>query len=299
MQAAMQRTNSNTNKGMPQNPQIGPGGAQSSPMSQQGLEGNTGEFYANQRMGMPQNGVPVTAPGQQGANNGNGNHALQDYQMQLMLLEQQNKKRLLMARQEQDSMAHPNGPNSGTFQTAMSPNSRAGDPSPNPNDMQRGTPNIKKAGISPPNGAMAGRGSPAPNMMDPSMRQQMMAMGPNGQPLMRPPPSSHPAMAQMSQQQIEFMQRNQMMQTGGWQGGPQPPHGMMPQGGQPGQQPNMTPRQGNMPPPPAPPAANAGGTQPSSPAQQPQPPTPSQANKPKPGGKKDNKKVCTGTSAKL
>jgi hypothetical protein len=33
-----------------------------------------------------------------------GNHALQDYQMQLMLLEQQNKKRLLMARREQDSM---------------------------------------------------------------------------------------------------------------------------------------------------------------------------------------------------
>ena len=31
-----------------------------------------------------------------------GNHALQDYQMQLILLEQQNKKRLLMARQEQD-----------------------------------------------------------------------------------------------------------------------------------------------------------------------------------------------------
>ena len=33
-----------------------------------------------------------------------GNHALQDYQMQLMLLEQQNKKRLLRARQEQE---HP------------------------------------------------------------------------------------------------------------------------------------------------------------------------------------------------
>lgn len=30
-----------------------------------------------------------------------GNHALQDYQMQLMMLEQQNKKRLMMARQEQ------------------------------------------------------------------------------------------------------------------------------------------------------------------------------------------------------
>jgi hypothetical protein len=34
-----------------------------------------------------------------------GNHSLQDYQMQIMLLEQQNKKRLLMARQEQDNMA--------------------------------------------------------------------------------------------------------------------------------------------------------------------------------------------------
>ena len=31
------------------------------------------------------------------------NHVLQDYQMQLMLLEQQNKKRLLMARQERDT----------------------------------------------------------------------------------------------------------------------------------------------------------------------------------------------------
>ncbi|KAF1957574.1 ankyrin, partial [Byssothecium circinans] len=33
----------------------------------------------------------------------NGNHALQDYQMQLMLLEQQNKKRLLIARMNQDN----------------------------------------------------------------------------------------------------------------------------------------------------------------------------------------------------
>ena len=32
----------------------------------------------------------------------NGNHALQDYQMQLMLLEQQNKKRLWLAKQDQD-----------------------------------------------------------------------------------------------------------------------------------------------------------------------------------------------------
>lgn len=33
-----------------------------------------------------------------------GNHALQDYQMQLMLLEQQNKKRLLFVRQEEQKL---------------------------------------------------------------------------------------------------------------------------------------------------------------------------------------------------
>src|SRR5271155_445251 len=45
-------------------------------------------------------------PGMQGGPGaqGGGNHALQDYQMQLMLLEQQNKKRLMMARQEQDNI---------------------------------------------------------------------------------------------------------------------------------------------------------------------------------------------------
>jgi hypothetical protein len=108
MQNAIQRASasSNANKGMPPNPAAGPGGAQSSPMAQQSMDGNSGEFQYN-RMGMPQNGVaPAPAASQQGqATNGGGNHALQDYQMQLMLLEQQNKKRLLMARQEQDSMS--------------------------------------------------------------------------------------------------------------------------------------------------------------------------------------------------
>ena len=37
-----------------------------------------------------------------------GNHALQDYQMQMMLLEQQNKKRLLMARQEREAVSPEN-----------------------------------------------------------------------------------------------------------------------------------------------------------------------------------------------
>ena len=38
-----------------------------------------------------------------------GNHATQDYQMQLMLLEQQNKKRMLLARQEQDRLSGAGG----------------------------------------------------------------------------------------------------------------------------------------------------------------------------------------------
>lgn len=41
---------------------------------------------------------------------GGSNHALQDYQMQLMLLEQQNKKRLMMERQEQDASGGNNMP---------------------------------------------------------------------------------------------------------------------------------------------------------------------------------------------
>jgi hypothetical protein len=73
-----------------------------------------------------------------------GNHALQDYQMQLMLLEQQNKKRLLMARQEQDSMlSHPEVPPRVNGQPApdMAPQgSRAGEPSPNLIEMARAPP---------------------------------------------------------------------------------------------------------------------------------------------------------------
>lgn len=74
------------------------------------------------------NGQPMRA-GAMGPNpvgpNGQGNHALQDYQMQLMLLEQQNKKRLLMARQEQD------GPQVG-FAPNLSPSNSRGGHSPGP-----------------------------------------------------------------------------------------------------------------------------------------------------------------------
>lgn len=306
MQQAMQN-HSNMNKGMPTNPAaMGPGGAQGSPMSQAGMDTAQDFYAANGHMRLPPNAAAAAAAQSGAANQQGGNHALQDYQMQLMLLEQQNKKRLLMARQEQDSMAHPGAPNGQAFQAPqMSPQGSRQGPSPNPNEMQRGTPKMGKAGLSP-NGEMVGRGSPAPggfdpNQMPPQMRQQiMMAQGPNGQPMMRPPPSSHPQFAngqQMDPQQVQMMQaqRMQQMPNGQWQGGPQMPPQMM-QGQQAGQQPpNSTPRQGNqqMPPPPAPPAGQ--GTQPGSPAQQPAPPTPNQANKPKPGAKKETKgsKVCS------
>ena len=282
-------TNSDMNKGIP--PNMGPGGAQGSPMSQPGMDAATGEFYAaangGTRMAMQPNAAGAAAAGQAG--NTNGNHALQDYQMQLMLLEQQNKKRLLMARQEQDSMSagHPGGvgPN-GAFAQGMSPqgSQRGGDPSPNPNDMQRGKHFISSARtVNCPN-ANLGRGSPAPGMMDPSqmppaMRAQIMAQ--TGQ--MARPPSSHPSM--MNAQQVEMMRAQGMQIPNGQFPGGQPPQGMPGQPGQPGQ-PMGTPRQNNMPPPPAP-QANAGGTQPSSPSGPPAPPTPSQTAKPKPGTKKE------------
>ncbi|PQE27770.1 hypothetical protein CJF31_00009998 [Rutstroemia sp. NJR-2017a BVV2] len=48
--------------------------------------------------------TPGAPPPAVGTASGSRNHALEDYEMQLMLLEQQNKKRLMMARLEQDSM---------------------------------------------------------------------------------------------------------------------------------------------------------------------------------------------------
>ena len=313
MQAAMNnvnKANSNVNKGMP--PNSGPGGAQGSPMSQPGMDaGGAGEFYAANggRLPMPQNAAAAVQAGQAG--NNNGNHALQDYQMQLMLLEQQNKKRLLMARQEQDSMTHPGGvgPN-GQYAAGMSPSSgsqRGGDPSPTPIDMQRGMSRRlpQHVGVATPSpNADVGRGSPTPGMIDPNqvpqnMRSQMM-IGPNGQAMMRPP-SSHP----MTQQQMELMRQQGIQQMPNGQFAPgQPPQGQMMPGQQsaPGGQPPMsTPRQPtNMPPPPAP-QANAGGTQPSSPSQPPAPPTPiQQTAKGKPGKKETAaKKVSIKSSQSL
>lgn len=267
-------------------------GVQGSPMAHPGLDGQENMFAGNG----PRNGMPPQAPGapQQ------GNHALQDYQMQLMLLEQQNKKRLLMARQEQDNMSGPHQQGAGGapgFATAMSPN-RAG-PSPNPTDMKGRTPKLGQQvlpGSPMPDVMQQQRGSPAPNMpfdpnqvppgMPPQFYPQMA-----GNPMMRPPPSSHPG-ANFGNQHVTPQQLDAMrgqIPNGAWRGPPQPQ--MMPGqpgiGGPIGQNPQQ--RQ-QMPPPPAP--TNEQPRPEPSPSQSNQaPPTPSQTNKANPKKKptKDNK----------
>ncbi|RYO19142.1 hypothetical protein AA0111_g10519 [Alternaria arborescens] len=281
-------------------------GVQGSPMAQSGLDGQDLTFAGN---GPRPGSMPTNPPGapQQ------GNHALQDYQMQLMLLEQQNKKRLLMARQEQDNQSgHPQQGVIGApgFGAAMSPQgSRAGGPSPNPADqMKRGTPKLGQQNLpgSPmPEGIMGQqRGSPAPNMnfdptlappgMPPQFYPQNMGPGPNGNPMMRPP-SSHPNGGPQfngqptTQEQMQAMRNGQMAQNG-WRGGPQP--GMMGPGGQQmggpmGQNPQQ--RQ-QMPPPPAP-TNEQPRPEPSPSVSNQAPPTPNQGNKANPKKKvtKDNK----------
>ncbi|KAI4208241.1 MAG: hypothetical protein LQ346_000121 [Caloplaca aetnensis] len=283
---------------------------QGSPMMQPGMDMNA-EFYGA-NMHMTRGGMPNG----NGAQNG-GNHALQDYQMQLMLLEQQNKKRLLMARQEQEIPRGPDGqpgmPGAGGFvgPAGMSPSGSRSNPSPNPNDqMKRGTPKLAQAGLpgSPmPDGNMSqARGSPASAMtlgngmqgdMFPmkNMNEGMAVMGPNGN-LMRQAPSSHPNFnGQFNPQQMAEMQRNRTaMSNGNWQHGPpgQAPMMQQQQPPPPPQQPSQmgTPQQrGNMPPPSGVPAGAAANGRPGSPAQPPAPPTPSQSNKANPKGKKEPK----------
>lgn len=244
-------------------------------------------------------------PGQamQGAGAGpqSGNHALQDYQMQLMLLEQQNKKRLMMARQEQ----HDNGPREGGQMPGMQPpgmspsGSRTGN-SPNPTDQMKRTPQLGGLPGSPSAAeGMQGRSPAAMGFMNGMQPQDFNAAGmfmKDGQPMMGPgaPPGMRPptsvdmnAMARQQAQQQQGRMNNQ------FQGG-QP---MAQQPSQGSQQPMGTPGQRNeMPPPQAPAGGNsAQRNQPASPAASNAPPTPSQANKPNPKNKKgkedQNKKV--------
>jgi hypothetical protein len=224
-------------------------------------------------------------------------------EMQLMLLEQQNKKRLLMARQEQDNINHvPQGSAPGNqiaFAPAMSPQGSRAGPSPNPNDqMKRGVAGTPKMGegVIPgsPMPGMQNRGSPAPGFdgnVPQGGRPQFFNM-PGNPGMMNQGPSSHPQfpmqMPNMNPAAMEQLRLNGGRMPNGqpWPG--QPPQQMM----QPGQQPQQvgTPQQRNttMPPPPAPSQEPQGRTQPSSPAGPAAPPTPSQVPKNGPKGKKEN-----------
>jgi hypothetical protein len=288
----------------------GPQG-QGSSMVPPGPDGNSLSQYYNPGDLGPGNMRPGAPNGQATANS---NHALQDYQMQLMLLEQQNKKRLMMARQEQDMTTNniprvdgpggpggPNaapGPNGQGFQGTSPPGGRSG-ASPNPSEsmkrnQQMGNP--PNMGSPLPDGAAQSRSSPNAmhnflgGNMDPNaaqhfnMNMNMAAAQMNG---MRPP-SSHPQFNPMNQQQIMAARQAQANAQGApmqWQqGGPngqmagQPPQPQM-QGG-PAQ------NQRSMPPPSAPATAaaaanpiNARNTTASPQVTNAAPPTPQQGNK--------------------
>jgi hypothetical protein len=285
-----------------------PNGPQNgSPMIPQNSEGGPGTNVMGEMFSGGQQGAAMQAMrGQAGPSTQGGNHALQDYQMQLMLLEQQNKKRLLMARQEQDSINRPMAADqaSGQFAQGMSPQGARPGPSPNPSQQNRGTPTMKQqTGVpgSPAPDGMPQRGSPAAMgfgggdmAQNPQFYHNMTQNGkgvmPNG---MRPPPSSHPSFpnGQMSQQEMANMaaaQRAGQQPGQAWQQGQgqqinmqQPPPGNM----------RGVAQQQAMPPPPTAGANGTAARTPASPQQPPGPPTPQQANKANPakGGKKETK----------
>ena len=272
-------------------------GPQGTMMLQNGMQDQ--DFYSNSAMRGP--GMPG-----QNANGQGGNHALQDYQMQLMLLEQQNKKRLLMARQEQDNI-RPGGEGQAGYAPNMSPQGSRSGPSPNPSEqMKRGTPKMNQVGLpgSPmPDGSMPGRGSPSAmnfnNMASMDMMKMNglgdgMQMGPNGNGMR--PPSSHPQFASGpgSQQHMEAIRAAQaqgarLPNGGNWQQGPQGQVPVVPQANPVQPQQMGTPQPRNMPPPQIVPAAGAAANgRPASPAQPAASNTPQPSNKPAPK-KKDTK----------
>ncbi|TQW00126.1 cAMP-dependent protein kinase pathway protein (Som1) [Cordyceps javanica] len=269
---------------------------QGSPMVPHAPDGTTlNNFYNAPEIGGNMRAGPPGAAAGQGTGS---NHALQDYQMQLMLLEQQNKKRLMMARQEQDNMGGPMpregppgpGPN-GQF-TDASPQAMRSGASPNPGDqMKRGTPQMNNSGIpSPvPEGGQS-RDSPNPmnfmnNQVDPSMAPHFFKgidpnmAGAQGQMNGMRPPSSHPGQP-FTPQQIMAARAQGQGNPQQWQPGP---NGQMVGQGMPqNPQAQGTPQQRAMPPPSAPAGAgaNANNRTTASPQQSAAaPPTPNQGTK--------------------
>jgi hypothetical protein len=265
-----QMANPNMPKGMPN---AGPVPAQGSPMMAQVTEGgamnNMNEYYAGAPapMGMRSNG-------QTGAN------ALQEYQVQLMLLEQHNKKRLIMARDEQDRTARPDGVmlhGQAPFQS-MSPQVTRSGQSPTPQDQpKRGTPKMGQAGLPasplPDGNVPKARGSPAamglhpgqvPPGMNPTFVQDMNDLKTAGMPgvmpngtMIRPPhPAAFGQHAIPPQQMEAYRQQAMRMQTQNWQQMQQGPGGPMMQ-------------QPHPPPPPPPPQQQPQQPQGQQPGQQP------------------------------
>ena len=254
--------------------------------------GPNSEFFPNGARPMPGH-MGANA----GANGAGGNHALQDYQMQLMLLEQQNKKRLLMARQEQEGPPQPGMP---PYAPGMSPSGSRGGPSPGPGE-RRGTPKIGQGGSPLPEGSL--RGSPAAmnafNPMPPEMYPQM-----NGG--MRPPPNGTSNFAgQFTTQQMEQLRavnpQQGRMPNGNWPQGVQGPQGQPPMNQQQASQPQPAqigtpqPRNNDMPPPQGPPPGAVNGR----PGADDAPPTPQQNPKPNPKKKNAEKKVRATRSPRL
>ncbi|KAG5930142.1 hypothetical protein E4U42_002878 [Claviceps africana] len=280
-----------TQMGNKQLPNVGGQQSQGSPMMAQGPDGTALSAYYNPdgQMAGP-GGIRTGHVGAQAP--AGSNHALQDYQMQLMLLEQQNKKRLLMARTEQESitgMPREGGgpgvhgqPGPNGHLPEASPQAMRSGASPNPSEqMKRGTPQMHNSGISspvPPEGGQSRElPNPAMNFMgsqvDPNMAPHFFKSGVEGTMAaaaqaqmngMRPP-SSHPGQpfnGQMNPQQMmaaRQMQQSQgqPVQQPGGQGAPgqwqqAPNGGQGPQGMSQNQQVQGTPQQRSMPPPSAP-----------------------------------------------
>lgn len=279
--------------GPKQMPNAGMAQGQGSPMMPPGTDGTNLGAYYNTDMGAP-GGMRAGPAGAQPP--AGSNHALQDYQMQLMLLEQQNKKRLMMARQEQDTNMGGiarDGPNGGPGGPAGANGQMIPEASPqggarsgaSPNSaeqMKRGTPQISNNGMgSPlPDGAQPRDSPNAMGFMGNEMNQGMapqffkdMAgnMVANGHMNGMRPPSSHPGQ-QGQQQQFSGQVNPQMMAAGanrpgaagpanaaGQQWPPGGPNGnqMAQQGPQAQGQVQGTPQQRNSMPPPSGPAAAA------------------------------------------
>ena len=262
-------------------------------MRMQGRPGMMGPGMAGQGSPMMGQDLNYSPNGFNGMGTGaaNGNHALQDYQMQLMLLEQQNKKRLLMARQEQNN-DRPDGQPGGPGYS--SPNGSRSGPSPGPGEPmgKRGSPPMGPGGVpqSPmPNGVMQhDRPSPGfagpqmpPEMLQPKMENGVPPMGPHN--VMRVPGPNHSQHYLQAAEMAARARAGAPMPNGpNWPGQPPQPQMMQPSHSQ-QPAPMGTPQtRAAMPPPQNVPAANAASGRTASPAPSAAPPTPQQTNKANP-----------------